>query len=366
MQSYGAIILGHADPAVVDAVTEAARGGTSYGAPTEREVRLAEAICARVPSIDQVRLVSSGTEATMTAVRLARGHTGRDRLVKFAGNYHGHADTLLAAAGSGVATLGLPGSAGVPEGAVADTVVAPYNAVPDLDESVAAVIVEPVAANMGLVAPAPGFLAGLRDACDAAGALLVFDEVITGFRLGPGGAQERYGVMPDLTRWARSSAAGCPSAPSAAAPTSWPIWRPSDRCTRRARCRGIRSPPRPGWPRWTGSTTMSSPTSTARAERLRGWSRPSAVPAWPSGPAVGRCSGCSSAATPAVDYDSALATDTARYARLFHALFAGGSPWRRVPSRSASSAWPTPTPTSTTSSTPPAKPLKRPFDHSWP
>jgi glutamate-1-semialdehyde 2,1-aminomutase len=210
VQSYGAIIAGHAHPAIVAAVTEAAALGTSYGAPTEREVMLAEEICRRVRGIEQVRLVNSGTEATMSAIRLARGHTGRSRIVKFAGNYHGHADMLLAAGGSGVATLGLSGSAGVPAGAVADTIVAPYNVVPELDEQVAAVIVEPVAANMGLVAPAPGFLEGLRAECDRVGALLVFDEVITGFRLGPGGAVERYGVQPDLNCFGKVIGGGMP------------------------------------------------------------------------------------------------------------------------------------------------------------
>ena len=188
VQSYGAVLLGHAHPVVTAAVAAAAARGTTFGAPTPGEVLLAEAICERVPGCEQVRLVSSGTEAAMSAVRLARGATGRDRVVKFDGCYHGHADALLAGGGSGVAMLGLPGSAGVPPGAVADTVVVPYNVVPEIDEPTACVIVEPVAANMGLVAPAPGFLEGLRAACDAAGALLIFDEVITGFRLGPGGA----------------------------------------------------------------------------------------------------------------------------------------------------------------------------------
>ncbi len=212
VQSYGASILGHAHPAVVEAVRAAAGEGTSYGAPTEREVLLAEVISRRVPGCDQVRLVSSGTEAAMSAVRVARGFTGRHRVVTFAGCYHGHSDALLAAGGSGVATLGLPASAGVPPGAVADTVVVPYNVVPEIGDDVACVLVEPVAANMGVVPPRPGFLEGLRAACDAAGALLVFDEVITGFRLGPAGAQGVFGVRPDLSVFGKVIGGGLPLA----------------------------------------------------------------------------------------------------------------------------------------------------------
>ncbi len=215
VQSYGASILGHAHPKVVGAIREAAGRGTTYGAPTEGEVRLAEELCARVPGLEQVRLVSSGTEAAMSAVRLARGATGRDRIVKFAGNYHGHSDALLAAAGSGVAEGALvdataPDSAGVTAGAVADTWVRPYNVVPELDETVAVVCVEPVAANMGLVAPAPGFLEGLRAECDRVGALLLFDEVITGFRLGVGGATQRCGVTPDVWCFGKVIGGGLP------------------------------------------------------------------------------------------------------------------------------------------------------------
>jgi glutamate-1-semialdehyde 2,1-aminomutase len=210
VQSYGASLLGHADARVVAAIAEAAALGSTFGAPTPGEVLLAEAMVARVAGLEQVRLVSSGTEATMSVLRLARGVTGRDRVVKFDGCYHGHSDALLVAGGSGVAQLGLPGSAGVTPGAVADTLVRPYNVVPELDERVAAVIVEPVAANMNLVAPAEGFLEGLRRACDEAGALLVFDEVITGFRLGEGGAEAHYGVTPDLWCFGKVIGGGLP------------------------------------------------------------------------------------------------------------------------------------------------------------
>ena len=212
VQSWGASILGHAHPAVLDAINEAVSRGTTYGAPTEGEVRLAEVITAAVPGCDQVRLVSSGTEAAMTTVRLARAATGRDGVVKFAGCYHGHSDALLAGGGSGVATLGLPDSAGVPRSAVSATIVAPYNEVPVLDESVACVIVEPVAANMGLVAPVAGYLEGLRAACDRVGALLIFDEVITGFRVGRAGATGVLGVRPDLWCFGKVIGGGLPLA----------------------------------------------------------------------------------------------------------------------------------------------------------
>ncbi len=210
VQSYGPSILGHAHPAIIAAITEAATHGTSYGAPTENEVLIAAEMVSRVEGMEMMRLVSSGTEAVMSAIRLARGATGRNKIVKFAGNYHGHSDALLVAGGSGVAQQGLIGSEGVTPGAVADTIVAPYNVVPALDESVAVVVVEPVAANMGLVAPAPGFLEGLRAECDRVGALLLFDEVITGFRLCHGGAAEWFGVTPDMWCFGKVIGGGLP------------------------------------------------------------------------------------------------------------------------------------------------------------
>ena len=219
VMSWGPLVFGHADAEVVEAVQEAAAHGTTFGASTEREVELAEEIVDAVPSVEKVRLVSSGTEAAMSAVRLARGATGRDLVLKFEGCYHGHADALLAAAGSGVATLGIPASPGVPKGATADTIVVPFNDVEAVSAAVerhgaelACVIVEPVAANMGVVPPEPGFLESLRSLTNRCGALLVFDEVVTGFRLARGGAQERFGVFPDLTVLGKIAGGGLPLA----------------------------------------------------------------------------------------------------------------------------------------------------------
>ena len=215
--SWGPLILGHAPAAVVEAITETARRGTSYGAPTELEVRMAETIAAAYPSMEMVRLVSSGTEAAMSAIRLARGATGRDVLVKFDGGYHGHADSLLVKAGSGGATFSIPDSRGVPANLAALTVTLEFNDIDGLRElfrrrggEIAAVIVEPVAGNMGVVPPAPGFLEALREVTSEHGALLIFDEVITGFRIAYGGAQERYGIRPDLTCLGKIIGGGLP------------------------------------------------------------------------------------------------------------------------------------------------------------
>jgi glutamate-1-semialdehyde 2,1-aminomutase len=327
VQSYGASILGHAHPLVVAAIRDAALDGTTYGAPTEREVLLAETLCARVPGLEQVRLVSSGTEAAMSAVRLARGATGRAKVVKFAGCYHGHADALLAAGGSGVANQGISGSAGVPPAAVADTVVAPYNVVPVLDDDVAVVVVEPVAANMGLVAPVPGFLEGLRAECDRVGALLLFDEVITGFRLCAGGAVAYFGVQPDLWLFGKVIGGGLPLAAFGGR-------------------RDVMAALAPLGPVYQAGTLAGNPLATAaglaalslldeasyrmlagRAEHLAKALVPVIEEAgWPvQVPQVGPLLGVFFTEQAVVDYDGAVAAaGNGRYAKWFHALLARG------------------------------------------
>ncbi|MGI8662812.1 MAG: glutamate-1-semialdehyde 2,1-aminomutase [Acidimicrobiales bacterium] len=326
VQSYGAIIHGHAHPAIVEAVTRAAHEGTSFGAPTEGEVLLAEAIAERVPSCELVRLVSSGTEATMSAVRVARGFTGRDVVVKFAGCYHGHGDLLLAEAGSALASLGLPGSAGVTANAVADTKVVPYNVVPDLDARTACVIVEPIAANMGLIAPAPGFLEGLRAACDRVGALLIFNAVITGFRVARGGAQTLLGITPDLSTFGKVIGGGLP------------VGAYGGR-------RDVMSVVAPLGPVYQAGTLSGNPLATAaglaaldllddaayalleqRAARLADGLELAFADAGTNAkaPRVTTLVGIFAGAEPATDYASAKTADEAAYAKVFHGLLDQG------------------------------------------
>ena len=326
VQSYGAVIAGHAHPKVVEAIAAAAADGTSFGAPTPREVELAEAIAERVPSCEKVRMVNSGTEATMSVIRVARGATGRPKLLKFAGNYHGHSDGLLVSGGTAMASLGLPASAGVTDNAVADTVVAPYNVVPTLDESFAAVIVEPVAANMGLVAPVAGFLEGLRAECDRVGALLIFDEVITGFRVARGGAQARLGVRPDLTAFGKIIGGGLPVGAFGG----------------RAEIMDVLAPLGPVY---QAGTLSGNPLATAaglavldlldddayalidsRADCLAGAfaSALGAADITAQVPRFGPLLGLRFAAEPATDYVSACSTDEAVYAAFFHAMLDRG------------------------------------------
>ena len=215
--SWGPMILGHNNETVRKAVEEACKNGLSFGAATKAEVEIAEFICEKIPHVEMIRMVNSGTEAVMSAIRVARGYTGRNKIIKFEGNYHGHSDGLLVAAGSGLMTAGIPGSAGVPEGCTKDTLTAEYNNLDSVQalfdanrHEIAAIVVEPVAANMGVVLPKEGFLEGLRKLCDEEGALLIFDEVITGFRLAFGGAAQRFGITPDLVTYGKIIGGGMP------------------------------------------------------------------------------------------------------------------------------------------------------------
>ena len=250
--SWGPMILGHRHPQVIDAVVSVLKRGTSFGAPTDLEIQLAQLVIEAVPSIEMVRMVNSGTEATMSAIRLARGVTGREQIVKFDGCYHGHADSLLVEAGSGVATLGIPGSPGVPAAFVASTLSLPYN---DIDcvksvfatqgEKIACVIVEPVAGNMGLVSPAPGFLEALKELTAHTNSILIFDEVMTGFRVAYGGAQSLYGISPDITCLGKIIGGGMPVGAYGESGRSWSRLPPRDRYIRPGRSPATRLP----WPR---------------------------------------------------------------------------------------------------------------------
>jgi len=332
--SWGPLVLGHAPDAVIDAIREQAGRGTSFGAPTGLETQLAEQIISRIPSIELVRFVNSGTEATMSALRLARAYTGRSKIVKFAGHYHGHSDMLLVQAGSGVATLGLPDSPGVPQGATQDTLTVPFNDLAavgalfaQLPDQIAAVIMEPVAGNMGFVLPQPGYLQGIRDLTHKHGTVLIFDEVMTGFRVALGGAQAKYGVTPDLTTLGKVIGGGLPVGAYGGRADIMRMVAPSG-------------------PMYQAGTLSGNPLAmTAGFVTLSEWSKPGVfeqVEARTSELVAGICQIAAEAGIPlqgasagtmfgffftdrpVIDYQSARTSDTARFARCFHALLEQG------------------------------------------
>ncbi len=332
--SWGPLILGHAHPGVVAAVTEQAALGTSFGAPTELESELARLIVEAVPSVEMVRFVSSGTEATMSAIRLARAYTQRPKIIKFAGCYHGHADSLLVQAGSGVATLGLPDSPGVPQTATAGTLTAPYNdlaAVGTLfeanPEEIAAILVEPVAGNMGLVLPRDGYLAGLRDLATRHGALLIFDEVMTGFRVAYGGAQARYGIVPDLTCLGKVIGGGLPAAAYGGRSDIMEMIAPAGPVYQAGTLSG--NPLAMA----AGIATLRAITQSGVYDRLermttalsKGFQDTAQMAGIPLQVATaGSMWGFFFASDPVTNYASAKRSDTARYARFFHAMLDHG------------------------------------------
>ena len=332
--SWGPLILGHANPGVVKALQAAAKRGTSYGAPTALETELAELVVEMVPSAEQVRFVNSGTEATMSVLRLARAYTGRDKIIKLQGNYHGHADFLLVQAGSGVATLGLPDSPGVPQGATQDTLTAPFNNLKAIEtlfkeygDEIAGIILEPVAGNMGVIPPIEGYLEGLRSLCTKHGALLIFDEVMTGFRVALGGAQEYYGVMPDLTALGKVIGGGLPVGAYAGR-------------------KEIMQTVAPAGLMYQAGTLSGNPLAmTAGIETLRALLEPGVFDELVEG-TTRLCEGIGAAAEtagvpvfqtqvgtmfctyftdqPVTDWDSAAKSDTKKYARFFQAMLERG------------------------------------------
>ena len=329
--SWGPLLLGHRFPPVLEALRDTLEIGTSFGAPTEREIELAELIREFVPSVEMVRLVNSGTEATMSALRVARGFTGRDLTIKFEGCYHGHVDSLLVKAGSGVATLGLPDSPGVPKGFSDTTLALPFNDVRALEQAfaergkeIAAVIIEPVVGNMGCVIPAPGYLAAIRDLCTRNGSLLIFDEVMTGFRLAPGGAQELYGIKPDMTTMGKVIGGGLPIAAYGGR-------------------KDIMLYVAPSGPIYQAGTLSGNPMAVAAGlamlrylkahpEVYRQVEERTALlaTAAPAGVTVNRVGSMITfffTDQPVTDYESAKTSDTKRFGRFFHALLDRGIYW---------------------------------------
>ncbi len=332
--SWGPMILGHAHPAVVAAVKEAAEAGLSFGAPTARELEMAECLTRLMPSLEEVRLVSSGTEATMSAIRLARGHTGRARIVKFEGCYHGHADSLLVKAGSGALTFGQPSSAGVPPEVAAHTLTLPYNDAEAVDalfrqmgSDIACVIVEPIAGNMNLILPAEGFLHTLRERCTAHGAVLIFDEVMTGFRVGLGGAQGLYGITPDLTTLGKVIGGGLPVGAFGGrreimdklAPTG-PVYQAGtlsgNPVAVAAGLATLKEVETPGFYEDLADKTRRLTEGLVAAARRHG------VPF--SAQSVGGMFGIYFSERPPVGYAEALAGDRERFKRFFHAMLEAG------------------------------------------